>query len=144
MVEEITDIVRIAVSADLDQRHTAFAQLVSRFQDMAYGCAYGVLGDTHLAQDVAQESFLTAYRDLEQLRDPAAFPAWFKRIVMKKAYRDARSRRSMTTQEDVLIDTPSGEPDSEHRMIRLRRTRQSRLPSPSFRNTNDSSPFSST
>ena len=38
----------------------AFAVVVERFQDMAVGYAYSVLGDFHLAQDAAQEAFIDA------------------------------------------------------------------------------------
>lgn len=39
-------------------RHEAFGELVIRFQDMAFGCAFAVLGDAYLAQDIAQEATL--------------------------------------------------------------------------------------
>ena len=42
------------------ERLAAFGEIVRRFQDMAYGCAYAVLGDFHLAEDAAQEAFLAA------------------------------------------------------------------------------------
>lgn len=49
---------------------TAFTELVYRFQDMATGYAFSVLGDFHLAQDASQEDFLEASRHLDQLRLP--------------------------------------------------------------------------
>lgn len=39
----------------------AYGTLVARFQDMAYGYAYVLLGDFELAQDAAQEAFIEAY-----------------------------------------------------------------------------------
>ena len=47
-----------ATDAAASQKQIAFTALVRRFQDMVYGCAYGILGDPQAAQDVAQESFL--------------------------------------------------------------------------------------
>jgi len=38
-----------------------------------------------LAEDAAQEAFLEAYRNLDKLREPPAFPGWFRRIVFKHA-----------------------------------------------------------
>ena len=61
----------------------AYAEIVRRFQDMAAGYAYALLGDFHFAEDAAQEAFLQAYLDLEKLAEPAAFPGWFRRIVFK-------------------------------------------------------------
>ena len=47
-------------AATLAERHEAFGELVARFQDIAYACAYAVLGDSHLPEDVAQEAFISA------------------------------------------------------------------------------------
>ena len=68
-------------------RREAFGELVIRFQDMAFGCAFAVLGDAYLAQDTAQEAFVVAWQKLAQLREPAAFPGWFKRIVLTQCNR---------------------------------------------------------
>ena len=56
----------------------AFTELVHAFQDLAIGIAFGWTGDIESARDVAQEAFMDAYRNIHQLRDPAAFPAWFR------------------------------------------------------------------
>lgn len=87
----------------------AFGELVSRFQDMAYGYAYSVLGDFSLAQDTAQDAFVEAYRSLHTLKDPAAFPGWFKRIVRYRCSRSIRSARKRQVPLDEN-DIPSGEP----------------------------------
>ncbi|MBD3241776.1 MAG: sigma-70 family RNA polymerase sigma factor [Chitinivibrionales bacterium] len=87
----------------------AFGELVSRFQDMAYGYAYSVLGDFSLAQDTAQDAFVEAYRSLHTLKDPAAFPGWFKRIVRYRCSRSIRSARKQQVPLDEN-DIPSGEP----------------------------------
>jgi len=50
-------------------------------------------GDSGLAQDVAQEAFIDAYLSLGKLREPAAFPGWFRRIVLKQIDRVQRRRR---------------------------------------------------
>lgn len=73
--------------------HGSYAAIVERFQDMAVGYATAQLSDPHLAEDAAQESFLAAYVDLGQLRDPAAFPGWFRRIVHKHCDRIRRQQR---------------------------------------------------
>ena len=74
-------------------RREAFGELVVRFQDMAFGCAFAVLGDVYLAQDTAQEAFVIAWQKLAQLREPAAFPGWFKRIVLTQCNRLTRCKR---------------------------------------------------
>ena len=88
-MEELERLVERARAGDLD----AFGRIVGRFQDMAYGCAYAVVGDFHLAQDVAQEAFLEAYRSLPKLQENKAFPGWFRRIVLRSCNRLTRRRQ---------------------------------------------------
>ena len=84
---DLTTLVQRTLRGDV----VAYGDLVRRFQDMAVGYAYTLLGDFHLAEDAAQEAFLQAYLDLGRLKEPAAFPGWFRRIVFK--YCDRMMRR---------------------------------------------------
>lgn len=88
-MKEWTELVNRAQSGDLD----AFGQIVRRFQDMAVGYAYSILDDFHLAEDAAQEAFVACYQELPNLREPEAFPAWFRRIVFTHCNRMTRSKR---------------------------------------------------
>jgi len=94
-VKEIQEIVKTATDpvSSLQLRHEAFGDLVSRFQDMAFGCAFAVLGDACLAEDAAQEAFVVAWQKLSQLREPAAFGGWLKRIVQSQCNRFTRAQR---------------------------------------------------
>lgn len=93
------------------ERLAAFGEIVRRFQDMAYGCAYAVLGDFHLAEDAAQEAFLVAYRALPRLREPKAFPGWLRRIVLTQCNRMTRRRAVPTTALDAAASAASCEPE---------------------------------
>lgn len=76
----------------LDGDNEAFGSLVRRFQDMAVGYGYSILHDFQLAEDAAQEAFFEAYRKLASLREAAAFPGWFRRIVYKHCDRIVRGK----------------------------------------------------
>ncbi len=91
-LKDICSLVRQAADPDTEpaERLEAFSQIVRRLQDMVYGCAYAILGDFHLAEDAAQESFLAAWRKLSQLRRPEAFPGWLHRIVVRQCGRMTR------------------------------------------------------
>jgi RNA polymerase sigma factor (sigma-70 family) len=80
-------------AAALSDRHEAFGNLVVRFQDMAFAYSFAVLRDSYLAEDVAQEAFIVAWHKLPQLREPEAFPGWFKRIVATQCNRLLRTKR---------------------------------------------------
>lgn len=104
-MQETLDLVLDAQKGDLD----AFGGLVEAFQDMAYAAAVAWLGDFHLAQDAAQEAFIEAYRDLGQLREPEAFPAWLRQIVFKRCDR-LRRRRGLS---GLPIEAAAGQAGTE-------------------------------
>ena len=73
----------------------AFEEVVRRFQDMAVGYAYATLGDWQEAEDAAQEAFIAAWVGLQHLRNPAAFPGWFRQIVHSQAHRRLRVKEPL-------------------------------------------------
>jgi RNA polymerase sigma factor (sigma-70 family) len=105
-VEELGSLVTRARLGDID----AYADIVGRFQDMGFGYAYSILGDFHLAEDVTQEAFIQAYRDLDDLRDAAAFPGWLRRIVFKHCDRQIRRKKLLTISLDAGSVAASPEP----------------------------------
>jgi RNA polymerase sigma factor (sigma-70 family) len=88
------------VSADSANRHQAFEEIVRRFQDLAFACACARLRDPALAEDAAQDAFLVAWQRLDQLREPAAFPGWIRRLVLTQCHRRLRSPRLGLRSED--------------------------------------------
>jgi len=90
--------------AALSDRHDAFGHLVIRFQDMAFAYSFAVLRDTYLAEDVAQEAFIVAWHKLPQLREPEAFPGWFKRIVATQCNRLLRTKRLQFVTPEAATD----------------------------------------
>jgi RNA polymerase sigma factor (sigma-70 family) len=101
----------MARDAPLVERHEAFGEIVRRFQDLAYGCAYAVLNDFYLAQDAAQEAFIAAWQRLDQLRQPEAFPGWFRRIVLTECNRMTRGKRVLFMPLEAGLDIPSSQAD---------------------------------
>lgn len=103
---DITTIVRAARAGDV----TAFARLVQLYQDMAVAYARSYLGDHHLAEDAAQEAFAAAWHALSDLREPAAFTAWFRRILFKYCDRILRRRQHQITDLHTAGEQASNEP----------------------------------
>src|ERR1051325_10090446 len=77
---------------------------------MAFACAFAVLGDVYLAQDTAQEAFVVAWQKLAQLREPAAFPGWFKRIVLTQCNRLTRCKRLQIVPLDEGVNAFTSDP----------------------------------
>lgn len=96
----------------------AFAGLYASWFDRVYDLAYRILRDENAAADVAQQAFLTAYRDLEKLRDDAAFGGWLLRITRNAAF-DHRRREARTRPVEDVELAVSGTPGAgvEDRLI---------------------------
>jgi RNA polymerase sigma factor (sigma-70 family) len=102
-------------AATLVERHEAFGELVTRFQDLAYGCAYAVLNDFYLAEDAAQEAFIAAWQKLNQLRQPEAFPGWLRRIVLTECNRLTRGKRLRFVPLEAGLDVAAADIDPQAR-----------------------------
>lgn len=63
----------------------AFGEIVRRYQSLVYASALQVVRDPSAAQDVAQETFISAYASLPKLRSDDAFPSWLRKISRNAA-----------------------------------------------------------
>src|SRR5712691_4910175 len=63
----------------------AFGELYDRWFDRVLDLAYRILWDEHAAADVAQDAFLSAWRNLSSLEDAGAFGGWLLRIARNGA-----------------------------------------------------------
>lgn len=79
-----------------DGDQAAVAVLVERFAGMAHRLAMGLVGDTHLAEEMVQEAFMVALTRLDDLKTPDAFPGWFRQIIRTHAYRHLRRRGKLS------------------------------------------------
>ena len=71
----------------------AIEQLVLRYQKKVYQIAYQMLaGDEQEAQDLTQDTFLKAFRNIKRFKGNASFYTWLYRIVINTCL-DARRRR---------------------------------------------------
>lgn len=116
------DWVRRAQSAEKAERNIAFDHLVRDYQGMVYAIAYSKLSDKQLAEDVAQDAFLAAYKQIDALNDVAAFPSWLKRIVMTKADRITRRPQMQyeSNEADENLPCPAASPEAQLEASELR------------------------
>jgi RNA polymerase sigma-70 factor (ECF subfamily) len=70
----------------------ALAQLVRRYQALAYTVALRVVGNPQDAEEVVQDAFLKAFAALAQFQRAAKFSTWLYRIVYNTALTKKRSR----------------------------------------------------
>src|SRR5437016_11143000 len=107
--------VRAAAGGDLD----AFAEIISRFQHMAFGYALSFVRDLGQAEDVVQEAFVAAWYALPSLTDPAAFAGWLRGIVRHRAHRVLRRKHlealPLSSADTVAADEPAPDRRVERR-----------------------------
>jgi RNA polymerase sigma-70 factor (ECF subfamily) len=94
-----TALVRAAQRGDA----SAWTALIDRFEDIVVAAAVGLSGDLDEASDIAQEAFVLAFRYIDDLQDPAAFPAWLLRLVQTATSRRTRRRRPVTVPLDAAL-----------------------------------------
>lgn len=99
---------------------TGFAALVSQNQRRVFQIAYSVLGNSADAEDVTQETFLSAYQHLDSLHDEEKFRRWVNRIAFRLALNGQRGlRRRMVRDTAWHAGTPEiadGEKAMEDRL----------------------------
>ena len=89
----MTDAELIARAVESDDRH-AFAELVRRHQSAVRACLRRLTAGNHaLADDLAQETFVAAWRSLRTFRQEARFSTWLYRIATNCWLADARKRK---------------------------------------------------
>lgn len=101
-MDSIEELVHRAQAGNLQ----AFGDLVERYEHAAVAVALPIVRDFHHAQDVAQESFVNAFRSLHSLRCPRAFGPWLLASVRRRALRftSTRTTAQLDSQLEELLE----------------------------------------
>src|SRR6478752_9662233 len=94
-----TDAAAVALARDGDSE--AFKALVERHSRAVYRLAHRMTGNPHDAEDVVQETFLKAYRQLGRFESRANFGTWLHRIAVNCSIDLIRSRKHQETGHDA-------------------------------------------
>lgn len=84
----------------------AFAELVRRRQSWLRTLFRRLCRDPALADDLAQQAFITAWRKLPQLKSPGAFGGWLRSLAVNQWLQELRSRK--THLEEALEPAEAG------------------------------------
>ncbi len=81
---------------------TAFAELVDLYKDRVYHISYRMLGNRQEAEDVAQETFIRVYNNLESYNPQYKFSTWIYRIATNLSIDFIRKRKqSLSLDADI-------------------------------------------
>jgi len=112
----------------LDGDKEAFGFLVDRYKESVFGLAYSKVGNIHDAQDISQEAFINAYKNLRQFRHPYKFHSWLYTITANCCKMFFRKRAKERTQMEYLEKLPVASlTDESLRKHQEAETRQSLL-----------------
>ena len=97
----------------------AFRVLVERHSRSLFRLAFRMTGNEQDAEDVVQETFLRAYRQLDKYEARSSFSTWLYRIAsnysldlirMRKRHEEKRERGSKAEERDILQSIPVNAP----------------------------------
>ena len=82
----------------------AYEVLVLQYQDGLVFSVYKFLNDYELAQDIAQEAFVKAFKNIEKFRGDSAFYTWIYRIAINTAknFLSSKSRKSEIYDDEIM------------------------------------------
>ena len=89
---------------------SAFEELVKRHQELVISLSFKLTGNRELANDVAQEAFIRAWKAIGKFRGDSTFGTWIYRITVNTAWtlrKKAKKHYSLNiedTQEPVVVD----------------------------------------
>lgn len=102
------------VAASLSGNRDAFGQIVARYQSLLCALAYSATGNLSQSEDLAQETFVTAWRQLPALREPGKLRSWLCSIarngVNNWLRRQGREPSHGAETLDEIADAPAPQP----------------------------------
>jgi RNA polymerase sigma factor (sigma-70 family) len=91
----------------------AFAQIISRYQSLVCSLAYSATGSLSQSEDLAQETFIAAWKGLRTLREPEKLRSWLcgiARNIIAHAMRSGKQEPANTAEPlDAAVDLPSSD-----------------------------------
>lgn len=97
----------------------AFCRIVEQYQSLICSLAYSATGSVTQSEDVAQETFVVAWKQLRQLREPEKLRSWLcsiaRSVISSTTRRQTREPAHGAETMDTVRETPATEPvPSEH------------------------------
>ncbi len=124
MEKDDVKLIRNTLSGD----DAAFSELVYKYQKSVHALAWRKIGDFQIAEEIAQDTFLQAYKKLASLKNPTQFAGWLyviaanlctdwkrrKRPIMKSLETDAPGVLEKTSYE-MYLEEQREKKAAEHR-----------------------------
>src|SRR5256885_15239046 len=110
-IELITDADLVAACLAGDRE--AFGRIVERYQRLLCSLAYSATGSLSESEDLAQEAFVDAWRQLRMLREPEKLRPWLCGILRYKVCRLRRSEGQEPVRQAGALELAEGMPSGD-------------------------------
>jgi RNA polymerase sigma-70 factor (ECF subfamily) len=108
--KEERDLLRKSARGDA----ASFGEIVRKYEYLVYAAALQIVKNPAAAQDIAQETFISSFAALKDLRSPEAFPSWLRKIARNKALAWRKEQDRLAPLEDAgVLRSPSEASDME-------------------------------
>lgn len=80
---------------------TAFEILISDYEKKTYNIAFGLVGNEEDAKDIAQDTFIKAFKSIDSFKEKSSFYTWLYRITINTSKDFLRKRKKTIAIEDI-------------------------------------------
>ena len=113
------------IRRSLEGDREAFGLIVRQYQGLVSGVTFGMTGDYHKSEDLAQETFLVAWKRLAELRDYQKLPQWFcgiaRMLVRNDRSKNAAKPTTISCDMKDIAEKPACDPEPLELVIREER-----------------------
>ena len=103
---------RTLIEAARSGNEEAFASIARGSADRLFAVAHRILRDVGRAEDAVQQTLVTAWRQLPELREAERFEAWIHRILVHACYAEAKRARRWSANVRLLSADGPATPDT--------------------------------
>ena len=103
------------ISKVCDGDHHAFRYFVSKYKDMAYSIALSIIKEEFVAQEIVQDAFIKAFKNLSSFSHKSTFSTWFYRIIVNEAL----GRKKREKREPVIYTEKIAEDAIDNEQLNL-------------------------
>ena len=112
------DDARLIARATSSSDNAAFGEIVARYRSRVYGYLLRMVRSPALAEDLAQDTFVRAWQNIDRFRGDGSFEGWLLRIAYTTFLQDHRRRKrrgdetppdSAARDRDSALSVPAGD-----------------------------------
>lgn len=92
----------------------AYAELIDRYKNAVYYHCFAIVRDEDSAEDIAQETFISAYYNLERYNDTYRLSTWLFKISTNKCLNHLKKNAKLVAADDKLLASIASQQTSPH------------------------------